>query len=304
MKPDIGVEIAGIKMVSPVIMASGTFGFGVEYADLVDLNRLGGIAVKGITLLPRSGNSGRRIAETPAGMLNCIGLENPGIDAFLANILPQLNKYCVPVIVNIAGNTKGEYGELAKMLEGAQVSALEINISCPNVKKGGIQFGTDAQMAAEIISTVKNNTTKPVIAKLSPNVTDIISIAKAVEAAGADAISLINTLLGMAIDSKTQRPILGNIFGGLSGPAIKPIALRMVYQVAQDVHVPVIGMGGVMNSTDALEFLIAGASAVMVGTANFVNPQVGVDIAEGIRGYLSKQQIKGVNALVGSLKLD
>lgn len=292
-------DIAGIKMKTPVMTASGTFGFGMEYADFINLNELGAVVVKGTTLAPRAGNAGRRIAETPAGMLNSIGLENPGVDYFLQKTLPALGKYDVPVIVNISGNTVEEYGELAKKLDVPGVAGIELNISCPNVKEGGIVFGTNCESAAEVVRCAKANTRLPVIVKLSPNVTDIVEMGKAVEAAGADAISLINTLLGMAIDIHKQRPVLGNVVGGLSGPAVKPVAVRMVWQVAQAVSVPIIGMGGIMTAEDAIEFLLAGASAVAVGTANFVNPCAAADVANGIQEYLCKYNYTHVTQIVG-----
>lgn len=295
----LNVDLAGIPMKTPVMTASGTFGFGPEYADFVDLNRLGAIVVKGTTLKPRPGNDGRRIAETPAGMLNAIGLENPGVDEFLAHTLPKLQGIDTPVIVNISGNTVEEYGELAARLDVPGVAGIEINISCPNVKEGGIAFGTSCASAAAVVKAVKGNTAKPVITKLSPNVTDIAEMARAVEAAGTDAISLINTLLGMAIDIHSWRPVLGNVVGGLSGPAVKPVAVRMVWQVARAVRCPVIGMGGIMTARDAVEFLLAGASAVAVGTANFVNPRAGVEVAEGIRDYLAEKGLTHVRQLIG-----
>lgn len=297
----LAVDIAGIKMKTPVMTASGTFGFGLEYSDFVDLNQVGAVVVKGTTLFPRAGNSGRRMAETPAGMLNSIGLENPGVEALIREIMPKLAKYDVPVIVNIAGNTAEEYGQLAARLDRSGVAGLEVNISCPNVKQGGIAFGTCPDSAAQVVKQVKANTNLPVIVKLSPNVTDVVLIAKAVEAAGADAISLINTLLGMAIDIRTWRPVLGNIVGGFSGPAVKPVAVRMVWQVANAVKVPVIGMGGIMTADDAIEFMLAGASAVAVGTANFVNPYVSVEVAEGIRAYLTERGLTQVSQLVGKV---
>lgn len=303
MASRVNVTIAGISMKNPVMTASGTFGFGLEYRDFVDLNQVGAIVVKGTTLKPRAGNAGRRIAETPAGMLNCIGLENPGADEFVTGILPALKAYDVPVIVNISGNTVEEYGELAAKVTVPGVAGLELNISCPNVKEGGIAFGTSCDSAAAVVAEVKKHTTLPVITKLSPNVTDIVAMAQAVEAAGTDAISLINTLLGMAIDLKTRKPVLGNIVGGLSGPAVKPVALRMVWQVANAVKVPVIGMGGIMTAEDALEFMLAGASAVMVGTANFVNPQVAAEVAAGIERYVVEQKLTHINDLVGQLKV-
>lgn len=300
----LAVEIAGIKMKTPIMTGSGTFGFGEEYADFVDLNAMGAIVVKGTTLLPRSGNQGVRIAETPSGMLNCIGLENPGVEFFLNDILPRIKDFAVPVIVNISGNVAEDYGKLAKMLDVEHVAAIELNISCPNVKEGGIAFGTNPDSAAAVVRAAKLNTKKPVIVKLSPNVTDIVLMAKAVEAAGADAISLINTLTGMVIDIRTWKPALGNIVGGLSGPAVKPVAVRMVWQVAQAVKIPIIGMGGIMTAEDAVEFLLAGASAVAVGTANFVNPSAVEDIAKGLAAYLAARNLTHVSQLVGQLKIE
>lgn len=297
----LAVTIAGIKMKTPVMTASGTFGFGLEYSDFVDLNKVGAIVVKGTTLAPKVGNSGRRMAETPAGMLNSIGLENPGVEELISKTLPLLAQYQVPVIVNISGNTVEEYGELAARLDKTGAQGLEVNISCPNVKQGGIAFGTCPDSAAQVVREVKNKTKLPVIVKLSPNVTDVVLMAKAVESAGADAISLINTLLGMAIDIKSWKPVLGNIVGGFSGPAVKPVAVRMVWQVAKAVKVPVIGMGGIMTANDAVEFMLAGASAVAVGTANFVNPYVSVEIAEGIKDYLAEHGLKQVRELVGKV---
>ena len=302
-KERLAVNIAGIKMKTPVMTGSGTFGFGEEFSDFVDLNQLGAIVVKGTTLKPRSGNEGVRIAETPSGMLNCIGLENPGVEYFLTDILPRIAQYDVPIIVNISGSTVEEYGQLAKMLDVPGVAAIELNVSCPNVREGGIVFGTDPQSAAAVVRAAKANTKKPVILKLSPNVTDITIMAKAVEAAGADAISMINTLIGMAIDARTWKPVLGNIIGGLSGPAVKPVALRLVWQVAQRVKIPIIGMGGIMTAEDAVEFLLAGASAVAVGTANFVNPSAAQDIADGIDDYLVARKLTNVSQLVGQLKI-
>lgn len=300
----LAVEIAGIRMKTPVMTGSGTFGFGQEYDDFVDLNRLGAVVVKGTTLLPRSGNRGVRIAETPSGMLNSIGLENSGVDYFLNDILPDLSVYDVPIIVNISGSTVEEYGMLAEKLDVPGVAAVELNVSCPNVREGGIIFGTDTESAAAVVYAAKANTQKPVIIKLSPNVTDIVAMARAVETAGADAVSLINTLIGMAIDIHTWRPVLGNVIGGLSGPAVKPVALRMVWQVSQAVKIPVIGMGGIMTSDDAVEFLLAGASAVAVGTANFVNPCAVQDISDGIAAYLEKQKLGHVSELIGKLRVD
>lgn len=301
--PRLAVELCGIQMNTPVLTASGTFGFGEEFADFVDLERLGGVMVKGTTLLPRRGNEGVRMAETPAGMLNCIGLENPGAEVFLKETLPRLKKYNMNIIVNISGSTTEDYGTLAEMLDVDGVAAIELNVSCPNVKEGGIVFGTDPAAATAVVRAAKSHTKKPVILKLSPNVTDIVMMAKAVEEAGADAVSLINTLMGMAIDIKTKRPVLGNITGGLSGPCVKPVALRMVWQVAGAVKIPVLGMGGISTAEDAIEFLLAGASAVVVGTANFVDPAASMKIADGIAAYLDEQGFSHVNELVGSLEV-
>ncbi|MDU2065386.1 MAG: dihydroorotate dehydrogenase [Sporomusaceae bacterium] len=298
----LATEIAGISMKNPVMSASGTFGFGLEYQDFAPLEDLGAVVVKGTTLLPRAGNAGHRIAETPAGMLNAVGLENPGVDVFLTEILPKVSTYGTPIIINISANTVEEYGILAAKLAGAPIAGIEINISCPNVKQGGMAFGVQEESAASVVRAVKANTDKPVITKLSPNVTDIASMAKAVEEAGTDAISLINTLLGMAIDIHSWRPILGNGMGGLSGPAVKPVAVRMVYQVAQAVSVPVIGMGGIMTAEDAVEFFLAGASAVAVGTANFMNPSAMVDVAAGLDDYLAKRGISHISEIVGKVK--
>ena len=296
-------EIAGIHLHTPIFTASGTFGFGEEFADFVDLSRLGGVMVKGTTLKPRRGNDGVRITETPAGMLNCIGLENPGADVFLQETLPRIAAYNMNVIVNISGGTVEEYGQLAEMLDVDGVAGLEVNVSCPNVKEGGIIFGTDPRAAAAVVSEVKHHTKKPVILKLSPNVTDIVTMAKAVETAGADAISLINTLMGMEINIHTWKPTLGNITGGLSGPCVKPVALCMVWQAANAVHIPVIGMGGIMTAEDAIEFFLAGADAIAVGTANFADPAVTMKIADGIAAYLQEHKLKNIRELVGQLRL-
>lgn len=298
------VNLAGIAMNTPVMTASGTFGFGEEFADFVDLNRLGGVMVKGTTLKPRRGNDGVRITETPMGMMNCIGLENPGVEVLLTKTLPRLKQYGMNVIVNISGGTVDEYGELAAMLDVPEVAAIELNVSCPNVKEGGIVFGTDPKAAAAVVKAAKAKTDKPVILKLSPNVTDIVAMAKAVEAAGADVISLINTLLGMEININTRKPTLGNITGGLSGPCIKPVALRMVWQVANAVKVPIIGMGGIASANDAIEFILAGASAVAVGTANFTDPAITMKICDGINDYLKANGIDNVSDLVGKLEIN
>lgn len=296
-------NLAGIAMNTPVLTASGTFGFGEEFAEFVDLSRLGGVMVKGTTLKPRRGNDGVRITETPMGMLNCIGLENPGVNVFLQDILPRIQQYGMNVIVNISGNTAEEYGVLAEMLDVPGVAAIELNVSCPNVKEGGIVFGTDPKAAAAVVREAKKRTEKPVILKLSPNVTDIVEMAKAAEDAGADVLSLINTLMGMEIDIHTFRPTLGNITGGLSGPCVKPVALRMVWQVAQAVRVPIIGMGGISCWEDAVEFFLAGASAVAVGTANFVDPSVTMKICDGLDDYLSCHHMESIRDLVGKVQL-
>ena len=291
-------------MKNPVMSASGTFGYASEFKSLVDLDRLGGIIVKGLSLKPSKGNPPPRIVETPSGMLNAIGLENIGIDSFEKNKLPFLKALKTPIIVNIYGERIEEYAQLAGQVEKIDgISALEVNISCPNVKAGGIAFGTDPGAAFEVVRAVKEQTTKPVMVKLSPNVTDITAIAKKVEEAGADALSLINTLTGMAVDIETLRPVLGNVTGGLSGPAIKPIALRMVWQVCQTTSIPVVGVGGIMTTKDALEFLIVGASAIQVGTANFVNPRATQDIVEGITVYMKEKNIETINDIIGSLKI-
>lgn len=299
-EPRLAVNLGGIAMNNPVTTASGTFGFGFEYASLVDLKQLGAITVKAITREPRPGNPPPRIAETAAGMLNAIGLQNPGVDAFITDYLPRLRQLGTPIIANIAGNTVEEYAEVAGRLDAAGgLAGLEINISCPNVKQGGIQFGTDPAAAAGVVKAVRASTRLPLIAKLSPNVTDIVAIAGSVAEAGADALSLINTLLGMAIDVRTRRPVLANVVGGLSGPAIKPVALRMVWQVSQAVDLPILGMGGITTAEDALEFILAGATAVAVGTANFLNPRATTDIIQGLKEYCQHQGISDINDLVG-----
>lgn len=300
---NLAVKIGNLHLKNPVMGASGTFGFGREYADFLDVNEIGAIVTKGVTPLPRSGNPGVRIAETPSGMLNCIGLENPGVEVFINEILPEIKKYDTAVIVNISAGTVEEYAKMAYLLDIDGVDALEVNISCPNVKEGGIVFGTDPKAAAAVTHAVKTHTSKTVIVKLSPNVTDITLMAKAVEAAGADAISLINTLTGMVIDINTRKPLLGNITGGLSGPAVKPIAVRMVWQVAKAVNIPLIGMGGITCAEDAIEFMLAGASAVAIGAYNFVEPAALKNVADGIADYMQKHNIEDVNELVGALQV-
>ncbi len=298
---NLETKFLGIPMKNPIMAASGTFGFGLEYADTVDLSSLGAIVLKGLSSTPWQGNAGVRIAETPAGILNCIGLENPGVSAFKKDILPKLSAYDVPLIANVVGKTVEEYGEVAEALTDSRIAALEINISCPNVKSGSMAFGTHPETAAEVTRTVKAHTNLPVMVKLSPNVTDIVAIAKAVEEAGADAVSLINTLMGMAIDLKTRRPILGNITGGLSGPCVKPVALRMVWQVARAVNIPVCGLGGIMTVIDAAEFLVAGASAVQVGTATLASPDALPRITRELADWGEKNQIANISDIVGTL---
>lgn len=301
---DLRVDFAGMSWKNPITTGSGTFNFGKEYGEYFDLNKLGAITVKGTTRVSKSGNMPPRLAETAAGLLNSIGLQNPGVEHLLNYDLPYLQQFDLPVIVNISGNTAEDYAYLAERLTAHKgVTALELNISCPNVKQGGLAFGTKPEMAAEVTRAVRKATDLPVIVKLSPNVTDITEIARAVEDAGADALSLINTLLGMAIDVYKKRPKLKNIMGGFSGPAIKPVAVRMVWQVSQAVKIPLIGMGGIMTAEDALEFILAGASAVAVGTANFINPCACVEIAEGIERFLDEQGIASVQDLVGKLEV-
>ena len=299
----LGVDFLGIHMKSPVIAASGTFGFGLEYEEYMDLNRVGAISCKGLSLSPWAGNEGVRIAETSSGILNCIGLENPGVEYFKINYLPRLKRYDVPIICNVVGKDIEEYGKVAKALSVDGVHALEINISCPNVKHGGISFGTDPQMAYEVTRVVKQNTNLPVIMKLSPNVTDIVSIAKAVEEAGADAISLINTLMGLAIDAKTRKPVLGNVTGGLSGPAIKPIALYLVWKVCQVVHVPVCGLGGIMTGKDVAEFMIAGACTVRGGTASIASPDAIPRITRELGVWCDENHVEDINDIIGTLQI-
>ena len=302
MTDRLATEIAGIRLKNPVMVASGTFGFGKEYSDLVDLNKLGAIVTKGTSLEPWEGNPPDRIAETPAGMLNAIGLQNDGLDSLIEEKIPWLRQFDVPVIVNVVGKTVEEYAEVCRRLDGVEgVAGLEINISCPNVKQGCIAFGTHPAMTSEVIGAVRKATRLPLIPKLSPNVTDIVLMAKTCVDAGADAISLINTLLGTAINADSRMFRLANITGGLSGPAIKPVALRMVWQVAQAVDAPVIGMGGIMTAEDAIEFLLAGADAVQVGTANFVNPNAAVEIAEGIDAYLERHGFDHVSQIIGAV---
>ena len=299
-KVDLTTQLAGVKLKNPVITSSGTYGFGEEYAPFYDPALLGGITVKGITPLPRLGNPVPRIAETPSGMLNSVGLENPGLEEFLRTYLPRLEKIGTAVIVNISGFSLEDYALMASSLpENSCISALEVNISCPNIQHGGMAFGTDPRSAEEVIKVTRKHTRLPLIAKLSPNVTDIVEIAKAVSGGGADIISLINTLLGMRIDLKTRKPVLAHTMGGLSGPAVLPVALRMVYQVYKAVDLPIIGMGGISNWQDAVEFMLAGASAVSIGTANFVDPLAPLEIVNGLEEYCRREGYDSIQELVG-----
>ena len=299
---DLSVQIGSLRLANPVIAASGCFGYGVEYAGVVDLSLLGGVAVKGLFLAERQGHPPERIVETPAGMLNAIGLQGIGVHRFIKEKLPELRERRATVIVNICGSTLDEYVELARILSDADgVAALELNISCPNIKEGGITFGCSLDGTFAVVSAVRKVTRLPVIPKLTPNVTDVASFARASEESGADAVSLFNTFLAMAIDVETRRPILSNIVGGLSGPAIRPIAVRMVYECRRAVKIPVIGMGGIASARDVLEFMIAGATAVQVGTANFVDPFIWTKLLDGIREYLERHAVPRVSDLTGSI---
>jgi len=303
-KINLSVNIAGILMKNPVMVASGTFGYGEEYAKYIDLNKLGAIVVKGLSLTPREGNPPPRIVETSAGMLNSIGLQNIGIDSFVNDKLPFLEKFDTKVIVNFFGDSIDEYCEVAKKVDSVSgIHGLEMNISCPNKKEGWLEFGTNPDLAFRVVNAVRKNTRLPLIVKLSPNVTDITVIAKAASDAGADAISLINTLSGMVIDIKTRKPKLANIIGGLSGPAIKPVALKMVWQVAKTIKLPIIGVGGIMTYEDAIEFMIAGASAVQIGTANFIDPASSEKIIDGLKLYCGQNSIKDINEIAGSIAI-
>src|SRR5712672_3362887 len=300
---DLSVRIGSLTLENPLIAASGCFGYGVEYADLVDLSSLGGVAVKGLFLNEREGHPAPRIVETPAGMLNAIGLQGIGVRRFVEEKLPELRARHATVVVNVCGTTIDEYVELARILSDAEgVAAIELNISCPNIKEGGIQFGCSLDGTFDVVAAVRKVTRQPVIPKLTPNVTDVASFARAAEEAGADAVSLVNTFLAMAIDVETRRPKLSNIVGGLSGPAIRPIAVRMVYECRQTVKIPIVGMGGIADSRDALEFMIAGASAVQVGTANFVDPFIWSKLLEGVRDYMERHQMARLADLVGTLQ--
>lgn len=298
---NLKVKIAGVELENPVIAASGTFGFGREYAELYDLSEIGAISVKGLTKAPRAGNPPPRITETYGGILNSVGLQNPGVDAFIEEEIPFLRQYRCKIIANMAGSTFDDYCEMAEKLSDADVDLLEMNISCPNVKAGGAAFGTNPDTVYEITKTVRKYAKKSLIVKLSPNVSDITETARAAEAGGADALSLINTLTGMAIDIKTRRPVLANVVGGMSGPCVKPVAVRMVYQVHNAVKLPIIGMGGITCGNDAVEFMLAGSSAVMVGTANFIDPYACPKVRDGILSYMQQYNIEDVNELVGKV---
>ncbi|MCB2217464.1 dihydroorotate dehydrogenase [Desulfofustis glycolicus] len=301
--PDLRVNIGSLVLQNPVMTASGTFGYAREFEPLVNLHRLGAVIVKGISLAPRQGNPPQRIVETACGMLNAIGLQNVGVERFISEKMPYLRGLDVPVIVNILGDTVEEYRQLTERLVGVDgIAAIEVNISCPNVKKGGVAFGADPKMARAVTEAVKTAADVPVMVKLSPNVSDITILARAVEDGGADSVSLINTLIGMAIDLRRRKPVLANVIGGLSGPAIKPVALRMVYQVAGSVSIPVIGIGGIDSAEDALEFILAGASAVQIGTANFINPRVSEEVVEGIAAYVREHDLQSIRELIGALE--
>jgi dihydroorotate dehydrogenase (NAD+) catalytic subunit len=300
--PNLSVKLAGVEFKNPVTVASGTFGSGMEYAQLVDLNSLGAVTTKGVANVPWPGNPTPRIAETYGGMMNAIGLQNPGIDVFMERDIPFLKQYDTKIIVNVCGKSTQDYVDVVQRLADAPVDMLEINISCPNVKEGGIAFGQKADAAYEITRAVKAAAKQPVIMKLSPNVTDITEMARAVEAGGADAVSLINTLTGMKIDVNRRTFAVANKTGGLSGPAIKPVAVRMVYQVANAVNIPIIGMGGISNYEDALEFIMAGATMVSVGTANFNNPSATIEVIDGIANYMTRNNISDINELIGCVK--
>jgi dihydroorotate dehydrogenase (NAD+) catalytic subunit len=301
---NLNINIGKLQLKNPVMTASGTFGYGTEYSDFIDLMRIGGIFVKGTTLRERQGNPYPRMAETPSGMLNAVGLQNKGVDYFINHIYPTVKDIDTNIIVNVSGSTVEDYVETAEMLNSLEkIPAIELNISCPNVKEGGMAFGTSCLSASQVVRAVRMVYKNELIVKLSPNVTDISEIALAVEAEGADSVSLINTLLGMAINAEKRKPILSTITGGLSGPAIKPIALRMVWQVANAVKIPVIGLGGIMNAADAIEFLLAGASAIQIGTANFIDPTVSIKVVDGINEYLDRHGFQSVTEIIGALEI-
>ena len=299
----LNTKIGSLELKNPVMTASGTFGYGTEYADFMDISRLGAIIVKGTTLNPRQGNPYPRMAETPSGMLNAVGLQNKGVDYFVDHIYPEVRKIQTAIIVNVSGSCIDDYVQTASIINTLDdIPAIELNISCPNVKQGGMAFGVKPESAAQVVSAVRKAYDKTLIVKLSPNVTDITEIARAVEGAGADSVSLINTMLGMAIDAEKRRPILSTITGGMSGPAVKPVALRMVWQTAKAVKIPVIGLGGICSATDAIEFLLAGASAIQIGTANFIDPSISEKVIDGIEDYLQRHGFSSVQEIIGALE--
>lgn len=300
---NLSVNIGNLHLKNPVLTASGTFGYGEEFMDFIDLNRLGGFIVKGTTIHPREGNDYPRMAETPSGMLNAVGLQNKGVDYFIEHIYPRIKHLDTNIIVNVSGSSISDYVAVAEKIDTLNaIPAIELNISCPNVKQGGMAFGTSCQAAQEVVSAVRKVYHKTLIVKLSPNVTDIVSIAQSVQDSGADAVSLINTLMGMAIDAEKQKPILSTITGGLSGPCVKPIALRMVWQVSKAISIPIIGLGGICSATDAIEFLLAGATAIQIGTANFIDPQITIKVVDGINDYLERKNIQSVKDIIGIIK--
>ena len=299
----LNTNIGSLELKNPVMTASGTFGYGTEYADFMDISRLGAIIVKGTTLNPRQGNPYPRMAETPSGMLNAVGLQNKGVDYFVDHIYPEVRKIRTAIIVNVSGSCIDDYVQTASIINTLDdIPAIELNISCPNVKQGGMAFGVNPDSAAQVVSAVRKAYDKTLIVKLSPNVTDITEIARAVEGAGADSVSLINTMLGMAIDAEKRKPILSTITGGMSGPAVKPVALRMVWQTAKAVKIPVIGLGGICSATDAIEFLLAGASAIQIGTANFIDPSISEKVIDGIADYLQRHNFNSVQEIIGALE--
>ena len=300
----LNTKIGSLELKNPVMTASGTFGYGTEYADFMDISRLGAIIVKGTTLNPRQGNPYPRMAETPSGMLNAVGLQNKGVDYFVDHIYPEVRKIGTAIIVNVSGSCIDDYVQTASIINTLEdIPAIELNISCPNVKQGGMAFGVNPESAAQVVSAVRKAYDKTLIVKLSPNVTDITEIARAVEGAGADSVSLINTMLGMAIDAEKRKPILSTITGGMSGPAVKPVALRMVWQTAKAVKIPVIGLGGICSATDAVEFLLAGASAIQIGTANFIDPSISEKVVDGIVEYLQRHNFNSVQEIIGALEV-
>ena len=299
----LNTNIGSLELKNPVMTASGTFGYGTEYADFMDISRLGAIIVKGTTLNPRQGNPYPRMAETPSGMLNAVGLQNKGVDYFVDHIYPEVRKINTAIIVNVSGSCIDDYVQTASIINTLDdIPAIELNISCPNVKQGGMAFGVNPDSAAQVVSAVRKAYDKTLIVKLSPNVTDITEIARAVEGAGADSVSLINTMLGMAIDAEKRKPILSTVTGGMSGPAVKPVALRMVWQTAKAVKIPVIGLGGICSATDAIEFLLAGASAIQIGTANFIDPSISEKVIDGIAEYLQRHNFNSVQDIIGALE--